>query len=93
MEEVLETKETEMLDECSIDEFLEELMFLNLKDVIAASNHFKLAEPFFADLRKEKFVELMDDLNRFRRKIAHAKSTFSELDFLMVKDEVRMLCQ
>jgi LuxR family glucitol operon transcriptional activator len=79
--------------ESQIDEFFEEFSFLNLKDVLIAFNNFKLARPFLGELSKDKFVELMDNLNRYRKKIAHAKSTFSELDLLTLIDEVRMLCQ
>lgn len=38
-------------------------------------------------------VELMDYTNIYRRKIAHAKSTFSELDIVTLIDHIRMLCQ
>jgi LuxR family glucitol operon transcriptional activator len=80
-------------EDCSIDDFFEELTFLNLKDILVASNNFKLAKSFFGELNKDKFIEVMDDLNTYRRKIAHAKSTFSDLDLVTLIDYVRLLCQ
>lgn len=77
----------------SIDDFFEELTFLNLKDIIIFSNHFILSKPFFGELSKDKLIELMDDLNIFRRKIAHAKSTFSDIDLLDVVEKVKLLVQ
>jgi LuxR family glucitol operon transcriptional activator len=91
--ELLETKEDQMSEDYSIEEFFEELTFNNLKDVLVFSKNFSLTRPYFGELSKDKIVELMDNLNRYRRKIAHAKSTFSELDLLMLKDYTKMLCQ
>lgn len=91
--ELAQTKAGQVPEDCSIDEFFEELTFLNLKDLLVASNNFKLAKSFFGELSKDKFAEIMDDLNAYRRKIAHAKSTFSELDLLTLKDHVKILCQ
>lgn len=91
--ELSKIKEDQVPEDCSIDDFFEELAFLNLKDILVASNNLKLARSFFGELSKDKFIELMDDLNIYRRKIAHAKSTFSNLDFTTLIDHVRLLCQ
>lgn len=87
------TKGENLPNDCSIEEFFEELNFTNLKDIIVYSNHFTLAEPFFGELGKDKFIELMDDLNILRRKIAHAKSAFSYVDLLDVIEKVKLLVQ
>lgn len=60
---------------------------------MVSSDHFRFAKSLFGELSKDKFVELMDNLNSLRRKIAHAKSTFSEFDLLTLIEQVRMLCQ
>ncbi|MDD4931822.1 MAG: NB-ARC domain-containing protein [Candidatus Colwellbacteria bacterium] len=93
LDELFRTKEYQMPEECSIDDFFEELTFLNLKDIIVFSNNFKLTTPFLGAISKDKFIELMDELNRHRRKIAHAKSTFSNLDLLKAIEYVELLCQ
>ncbi|MCJ7423944.1 tetratricopeptide repeat protein [Candidatus Bathyarchaeota archaeon] len=87
--ELMESKQIQSIGGYPIDEFT----FLNLKDILAASGNFKLARSFFGELSKDRFNELMDDLNKHRRKIAHSKSTFSELDLSMLIDHVKMLCQ
>jgi tetratricopeptide (TPR) repeat protein/cold shock CspA family protein len=91
--ELLQTKQIQSIEEYSLEDFSEELTFLNLKDLLVASDHFKLAKSLFEGLSKDKFIELMDNLNSLRRKIAHAKSTFSELDLLTLIEQVRMLSQ
>jgi tetratricopeptide (TPR) repeat protein len=91
--QLAEFKQIQSIDGYPIDELFEEFTFLNLKDILTASNNFKLAKSFFGELSKDKFGELMDDLNIYRRKIAHPKSTFSELDIALLIDHVKMLCQ
>lgn len=91
--ELIKIKGEQISNNSSIDEFFEELNFLSLKDILIVSNNFKLAKSFFGELNKDKFIELMDDLNTFRRKIAHAKSTFSDFDLTTVIDHVGLLSQ
>lgn len=91
--ELSQTKEYQMSQDCSIDDFFEETTFSNLKDILVASNNFKYVKSFFGDLNKEKFIKLMDELNMFRRKIAHAKSTFGDFDLLTLIENVELLCQ
>jgi len=90
--ELRTTKEVEP-EKLSLNDFFEEITFLNLKDILVFSKHYQLAQPFFGKLNKEKFRNTMDELNILRRKIAHARSTFSELDFLKVVELVQLLCQ
>ncbi len=93
LNELSNTKDGLIPEDCIIDDFFDELTFLNLKDIFSASNNFKMAKSFFGDLSKDKFIEIMDELNLYRRKIAHAKSTFSEYDLITLIDFVRQLCQ
>lgn len=91
--ELLVTKQIQPIEEYAMEDFFEELTFLNLKDVLVAFDNFKFAQLLIGELSKDKFIELMDNLNSLRRKIAHAKSTFSALDLQTVIDQVRILCQ
>lgn len=91
--ELKETKDYRLTDETSIDDFFEELNFLNLKDIIVFSKNYSLTKSFLGELNKEKFIELMDDLNLYRRKIAHARSTFSNYDLTRVVENLELLCQ
>ena len=92
--QLLESKEdTELVKESDMATFFDELYLQNLKDILLYKDHFKLASGFLGDLPKSKFSEVMDELNVLRKKIAHAKSTFSELDFENLVRDVRILCQ
>ena len=91
--DVTQNKEDLVFEDCSIDDFFEEITFLNLKDVLVFSNNFKLAKSFFGALSKAKFTKLMDGLNIYRRKIAHARTAFSNLDLQKVIEDVGLLCQ
>lgn len=90
---LLESQQIQSIDDCSRDEFFDELTLLNLKDIIISFDNFKISKSFLGDLSKEKFIELMDSLNTYRRKIAHVRSTFSELDLLTIIEHVKMLSQ
>lgn len=81
------------MDNCSIQDFFEELTFLNLKDIIISFHNFKSMRLFFGELSKDKFIELMDKLNFYRKKIAHAKSAFSDIDLSTLIDDVELLSQ
>lgn len=87
------SKIKEIPEDCSIDDFFEELNFINLKDILIAFNNLKLAKSLLGDLSNDKFTELMDNLNVYRRKIAHAKSTFSEFDLITLIEQIELLCQ
>lgn len=76
-----------------IDEFFEELDLHHLKDIVVTKDCFTRSSPLLGEISKEKFVELMDELNLFRRKIAHAKSTYSDLDFEKTVEYVGLICQ
>jgi len=93
LNELAETKQILTPENYPIEDFFEELYFLNLKDILMAFNNFNLAKPFFGELNKNKFGEIMDRLNSYRRKITHAKSTFSEFDLVNLIDDIKMLCQ
>lgn len=79
------------LSEITIDQFFEELFFLSLKEIIVFHDNYKRCSHFFGTLPKGKFISLMDELNAFRRKIAHAKSDFSFIDLEKVKEDVGLL--
>lgn len=86
-------KYKDLPDDCDIDYFFDELNFLHLKSILQEKSNYKLAKPFFGDLNKGKFNELMDGLNVYRRKIAHVKSAFSEIDLMELIEDVKLLCQ
>lgn len=91
--EISQIKKEQLTDDCTIDDFFEEISFLNLKDIVITFNNFKQCKSFVGEISKEKFIELMDNLNLYRRKIAHAKSTFGNYDLLTLIEHVKLLCQ
>jgi len=91
-ENLLEERDIDINDDTVLDDIIEELNFLHLKDILIFKNNFKYAKSFFKNLTKKKFITLFDELNICRRKIAHAKSTFSYVDFTTIIDNLHSLC-
>lgn len=91
--EVLSNKDIPDINDISMEDFFEELTFLNLKDIIISFGTFRLMKSFLGELSKDKFIEIMDKLNIYRRKIAHAKSIFGNLDLFNLIEYVEYLCQ
>ena len=77
----------------NIEDFFEDLYLWGLKEIAISKDHFKYLECLFKNLSKSKFIELMDELNEIRKKIAHAKSTFSGVDFNNLIFIVKQICQ
>ena len=92
IQQLREEKEIDIA-ELEIDDFFEELYLRNLKEITIYSDHYKYLRCLVKDLSKSKFIELMDELNLIRRKIAHCSSTFSRLDLDDLIKIVRQICQ
>ncbi|MHA1401857.1 MAG: NB-ARC domain-containing protein [Candidatus Heimdallarchaeaceae archaeon] len=80
-------------EDIQINLFFEELNLLHLKDIILFKTNFVNSANLVGNLSKNTFRDKMDTLNRYRRKIAHAKSTFSKLDLLNLIDCIHLICQ
>ena len=92
--QVLEEEEKEInLNTINIEDFFEELYLWALKEISIYKDHFKHLQILVNKLDKSKFIELMDDLNDIRKKIAHAKSTFSGIDFNNLIFIIKQICQ
>jgi len=76
-----------------MDLYFEEMTLLNLKDILIFSDNFAKLKPFVGNLSKAKFNKSMDALNKFRIKIAHAKSTFTEIDLIEAIQFLKLLIQ
>jgi LuxR family transcriptional regulator, glucitol operon activator len=76
----------------SIEEFFEEIYLMNLKDIAVFRHNYDYLVNLIGELSKSKFIELMGELNTIRLKIAHAKSTFSQLDLTRVIEITRSIC-
>jgi len=93
IKEIIETKEEELPEDYTIDDFFEESNFPHLKNIIIYSINYDLSRQLLGDLNKDKFNEMMDELNILRRKIAHSKSTFSDYDLDIIIEYIKMICQ
>lgn len=89
---IIEEKEI-TLNNIDIEDFFEELYLWSLKEIAVYSDHYKHLICLTGDLSKERFIELMDELNEVRKKIAHAKSTFTKLDLARLIEIVKEICQ
>lgn len=76
-----------------IDDFFEEVYFWCLKEIAITSDHYKYLKNLVGDLHKTKFIELMDELNELRKKIAHAKSSFTGIDLNNIIYNIISLCK
>lgn len=77
----------------NINDFFEEIYFWCLKEIVIFSNHYKDIINLVGDLSKSKFIELMDELNELRKKIAHAKSSFTGIDLNNIIYNIKSICK
>lgn len=77
----------------SIEDFFEETYLWCLKEIAIFSTNYQSLINFVGELSKDRFIELMDELNELRHKIAHAKSTFTNLDLSRIIDIIKTICQ
>jgi tetratricopeptide (TPR) repeat protein len=90
---IIDDHPIENIDDWSIDEYLEELNFSDLNEIIIFKNNNGLYQSFFGDISKEQLSTALIELYDYRNKIAHIKkSNFSELDFISMKDIIFSIC-
>ncbi|MDD4898236.1 MAG: NB-ARC domain-containing protein [Methanocellales archaeon] len=90
-EGVVETlKEAKDIDASTVDikEFFEEIFLWGLKEISIYSDNYVSLGDFVPSVGKEKFIEVMDELNEIRKKIAHSK-TFTQIDLLRLIDLIK----
>ena len=87
---ITELKKEKGIDVSKIDieEFFDEVFLWGLKEISIYSDNYKHLNEFVSDLGKEKFIEVMDELNELRKKIAHSK-TFTQLELFRVIDVIK----
>ena len=81
------------ISKIEIDDFFDELYLLDLKEIGIYSDHYNHLRCLTGDLSKDKFIELMDELNLIRRKVGHAKRTYTKLDLSRAIDIIKQICQ
>lgn len=89
--------DSERFDEFDTDTdisvFFDEFTLLNLKEIVKFDNTLSYCKPFFGEIGAQRFDDQMNQLNQYRKKIAHSKLSFSFQDFQEIIDLVRKLCQ
>lgn len=81
------------IENIDINDFMEETYLSSLKDIIIYSGNYKQIVKFVGNLKKDKFIAKMDELNSLRNKIAHARSNFTELDLDNVINLIKNISQ
>ncbi len=76
-----------------IHEFFQQLFFSDLKSILIFSENYEKSEDLIKDLEKNMFILLMNELNRIRRKVAHVKENFSQIDLDNIKNDIRSICR
>jgi tetratricopeptide (TPR) repeat protein len=90
---VCEENSTEDINLWGQQDFLEALNFADLNDILVYRKNNGCIEGFFGGISKERLSEVLIELYEYRNKIAHIKkSSFSELDFISLKDLVLSIC-
>jgi len=74
-----------------IHDFFQELYLFDLRKII--NRHYELATDLYDDLTKTLFIELMKELNKIRRKVAHVNENFCKLDLDNTKAFIRIICK
>lgn len=78
----------------TIESYFDELYLWCLKEIILQRNIYQYTKCFFGeDLDKNKFIQIMDELNEHRRKIAHAKLNYTKYDFEILLELIITLCK
>lgn len=81
------------INQNDIYSFFDELYLLSLKEIVMNKSVFPLCRnTLFNDMSKDIFDSLFNELNETRRKIAHAKATFSNYDFEVMIENLKKLC-
>ncbi len=86
--EVLKEEKDIDISTTDINDFFDEIYLWGLKEISVYSNNYKHLKDFVSQVGKEKFIEILDELNEFRKKIAHSK-TFTRLDLFRVIELIK----
>lgn len=92
IKDIFEEKEIK-IESVDIKIFFEELYLSQIKEIAIFSDHYQHLNCLTNNLSKSKFIELIDELNEIRRKIAHAKSTFTRIDLQRIIEIIKQICQ
>ena len=76
-----------------VKDFFQELLFSDLKSILIYKENYNLAQNLAKDLHKNMFILLLNELNRIRRKVAHVKENFSQIDLENIKNDIRSICR
>ena len=76
-----------------LDRFMEEIGIVQLKQILLMSENFQEITGFFGEISKTKLGKLLNFLNSARIKIAHAKSSYSQIDFEKTNEALVELCK
>lgn len=74
-----ETEKDQKFVDMGIEDFFQEIYLWGLKEIAVFGENYLALTDLIPGLSKDKFVEVMDELNEIRKKIAHSK-TFTQFD-------------
>ena len=85
---------SELRDDVSIEEYFDELTLIHLKNIVLNGSFFSYSKEFIGqNIEKEKFDLTMNDLNILRRKIAHAKLSFTYENLQSLIEKILIVSQ
>lgn len=82
------------IDDFQIDELFDEIYLWCLKEISLQKEIFPLIDTFYGERVDKKYLnDFFDELNEFRRKIAHAKSNITNYDISTIIDLFKLFCK
>jgi len=75
----------------SIEKFFQETNLLDLKEILKYDKNYQFVERIFGNVRKNSYIDIMDELNQIRRKVAHAKNNFYKIDLEILINDLKFL--
>lgn len=85
-------KQKKEVDTSDIYVFFDELFLLSLKEIFLNKLVYQLCDNIFNEMSKDIFNKIFDELNEIRRKVAHAKASFSNYDFKILIENLKKIC-
>ncbi len=89
--EKIETEHKIVFSKVSIKKFFQETNLLDLKEILKYGKNYQFVERIFGNVRKNSFIDIMDELNQIRRKVAHAKNNFYKEDLEILINDIKFL--
>lgn len=82
------------IDNLTLNDFFEETYLWSLKEMTIQTDIYSEIDKYFGErVDKKHLIDFFDELNEFRRKIAHAKSNITEHELFSIIELFKLFCK